>query len=269
MKPGGLRLAAPWAPLALAAWVVIAAGSCTEINGAADHVAAIEFTQLPYPSVVSGDTLRDSLGVVAPIRALLFNGNGEEITGTEVQYIALDTGITISPTGIVRASRRSGQVPIVASTSVLQTRAVNLIVARRPDSAAFGGQARDTIDYELNESSPSNNSADLAVRVLTFDSTGGITTTQGWLVSYQTVFRGAVVPPGDTSSVFLLGAGSQRSNIDTTDATGTASRRLRLRPVGLTQSLVDSAFVTATIRYKGQPVRGSPLRFVILMRPKP
>lgn len=265
MKAAGFRLAAP---LAIAA--ALATGSCTEINGAADHVAALEFTRLTYPSVVSGDTLRDSLGVAAPLRAILFNGNGEEIEGPEVQYIALDTGITISPTGIVRATRRSGHVPILASTSALQTRAVNLLIARRPDSAAIVGAARDTIAYDLLLPDGTAHTSDpLTVRVITGDSTGGVTVTQGWLVSYQVTFRGAVIPPGDTSKVFLRGDGVQRSQVDTTSGSGTAERRLRLflAGSGLTTE-TDSAIVTASVRHKGQHVRGSPLRFVILLRPK-
>jgi hypothetical protein len=268
MKPAGFRLAAPRTFLALAA--AFAAGSCTEINGAADHVAALEFSRLPYPSIVSGDTLRDSLGVASPLKAVFFNGNGEEIESDDVSFIALDTGLTISSTGLVTTQRRSGQVPIVASTSVLQTRAVNLIIARRPDSALISLNARDTIDFEqFNPASTNNNSGELSVRVLTADSAGGITTTQGWLVSFQASFRGAVVPPGDTSSVFLLGDGNQRSNVDTTNSSGIASRRLRLNLIGVPPFDLDSAFVTATVRHKGQHVRGSPLRFVILLRKKP
>lgn len=266
MKSAGLRLAAP---LVLAA--AFAAGSCTEISGAADHVAALEFTKLPYPSVVSGDTLRDSLGVVAPLRALVFNTRGDEIEGAEVEYLALDTGITISPTGIVTATRRSGLVGIVASTSVLQTKRADLIIARRPDSAAIVGAARDTILYDLLvPDGPAYVSDPMTVRVITGDSAGGVTSTQGWIVSYQVTFRGAVVAPGDTSTVFLRGDGTQRSQVDTTSSGGTAERRLRLflAGAGLTTE-TDSAIVTASVRHKGQHVRGSPLRFVILLKKKP
>jgi hypothetical protein len=268
MKPAGLRLAGP---LALAAWVVIAAGSCTEINGAADHVAAIEFTKLPYPAVVSGDTLRDSLGVVAPLRALVFNTAGGEIEGAGISYLALDTGITISAGGIVTATRRSGLVGIMASTSALQTKRADLIIARRPDSAAIAGASRDTIFYDLLAPDGAAHTSDpMTVRVVTGDSAGGVTFTQGWIVSYQVAFRNAIIAPGDTSTVFLRGDGTQRSQIDTTSVAGTAERRLRLflAGSGLTTE-IDSAIVTATVRHKGQHVRGSPLRFVILLRKKP
>ena len=273
MRGAGARLVARLVALRCTALAAAAGMSglagCTEINGAADHVAALEFSRLPYPAVVSGDTLRDSLGLVAPLHAVVFNSSGNEITNAEVQYLALDTGITIGANGVVVAQRRAGFVPLVASTTVLQTKAVNLLIARRPDSAAFGGTATDTIKYDiLSPNSTVNNSRDLAVKVITRDTAGGITSTQGWLVSYQATFRGAAVQRGDTSGVFLLGDGQQRSTTDTTSSAGTASRRLRLNLIGLTPLDTDTALVVASVKHKGQHVRGSPLRFVILFRKK-
>ena len=54
---------------------------------------------------------------------------------------------------------------------------------------------------------------------------------------------------------------------DTTAADGIASRRVRVRPIGITSQL-DSVIVIATVRYRGATVRGSPVRFVILVKPK-
>jgi hypothetical protein len=262
-----MRAAVGRLAMVFAAAGAVSLASCTEVNSSVDHVASLEFTNLPYPSVVAGDTLRDSLGVIAPLRALAFNSAGGDVPNVEVEFIALDTGLTITSAGYVVARRRSGSVPILASTSALQTRAVPLLVARSPDSVAFGGPARDTIDYDLlnTESAISEN---LGVKVITKDTAGGITTTQGWLVSYQVTFRNAVVPVGDTTVVFLRDEGVRRSNLDTTSTLGIATRRLRLNLVGFTPPAVDSAIVTATVRHKGAHVRGSPLRFVILLRPK-
>lgn len=247
--------------------LIAAATGCTEINAAADHVAALEFTVLPSPAIVAGDTLRDSLGVAAPLRALAFNGAGDLVPDAAVQYIALDTGLTIGPTGLVVAQRRSGSVPIVASAGAIQTKAVELKVARAPDSVAASGKLRDTVDYVLPDVASTNTSEPLGVKVLTRDTTGGILTTQGWRVSYQAFFRGSAVVPGDTSAVFLVGDGVQRTTLDTTGADGVASRRLRVRPIGITQAATDSVVVEATVRDRGAPVRGSPIRFVILIRP--
>ena len=49
------------------------------MNTAADHVAALQFDSLPSPAVVSGDSLRDSVGRAAPLRAIAINGAGTPV----------------------------------------------------------------------------------------------------------------------------------------------------------------------------------------------
>jgi hypothetical protein len=55
------------------------------------------------------------------------------------------------------------------------------------------------------------------------------------------------------------------SKLDTTDATGDASRKIKLNPARLT-AVNDSIIVNATVRYKGQ-IRGSPVRLVLKVKP--
>ncbi|MDA1082497.1 MAG: hypothetical protein O2973_12670 [Gemmatimonadetes bacterium] len=246
---------------------VIVFASCTDVSAPADHVASLSFDRFPYPSVVAGDTLRDSLGVVAPLHAIAFNTAGDSLPDAAIQYIALDTGVTIGPGGTLFANRTSGTVRIMASTNSLQVKPITLNVARRPDLATFSGESRDTVDYVVPDLASANVSTALGVRVLTNDTTGGITATQGWIVSYQVFFRGNAVAPGDTSVVYLVDGG-KRSTIDTTTTEGSASRSLRVRPIGITESATDSVIVIATVRYRGAHVAGSPLRFVVVLRPK-
>ncbi len=247
------------------------AAACTQVSGDAGHVAALQFDRLPYPSIVAGDSLRDSLGTPTPLRAIAMNGSGSEIADAEVQYIALETGVTIGTGWFITAQRRSGTVRLIASAGAIQTitsPATTLTVTRRPDSVFVSGAGRDTVDYDALGSTTVNSSADLGVKVITRDTSDGVTVSQGWLVSYQAFFRGTAIAAGDTSTVFLLGDGNQRSGLDTTASTGIASRRIRVRPLGITESEIDSVIVIATVRHRGTAVRGSPLRFVILLRPK-
>ena len=260
MTPGAARI------VPIAALVVTAA--CTEINASADHIAALTFDAFPAPAVVAGDSLRDTTGVVAPLRAIAFNGSGDTVPAPAIQYIALDTGVTIGANGTLFAARRSGSVRIIASAGNLQSPIRSLIVTRRPDSVAVSGKSRDTVMYVVPDAAATNVSAALGVRVITRDTTGGIAVTQGWTVSYQAFFRGNAIVPGDTTVAYLLGDGVQRSTIDTTGSDGVASRRVRIRPIGITATAVDSVVVIATIRYRGAPVAGGPLRFVVLLRPK-
>jgi hypothetical protein len=264
------RVAALLLPLWVLAGAAVAGGlvSCTEINAAAGHVASLEFDTLPAPAVVAGDTLRDSLGRAAPLRAVAFNGAGNVIADPAIQYIALDSGVTITAGHYLVAQRRSGSVRLIANATSIQSAVRTLLVARQPDSVVVTGKLRDTLKYVLPDNVSSNSTAGLSVKVVTRDTSGGITATQGWLVSYQAFFGGKAIAPGDTSVAFLLSDGAQRSSLDTTSSDGTASRRVRVRPIGITQSATDSVIVIATVRYRGSPVRGSPVRFVILLRPK-
>jgi hypothetical protein len=55
--------------------------------------------------------------------------------------------------------------------------------------------------------------------------------------------------------------------MDTTDASGIAGRRVRISVTKLTAQ-VDSVIVQASVRHRGQHVRGSPMRLVLKLKPK-
>lgn len=248
----------------LAPLIVLAAalaGSCTEVSTSPTKAVALQFDTLPFPAVVSGDTLRDSLGRAAPLRALAFNSQQQVIVGAAISYVAIDSGITITPDGYVTAQRRSGTARIIASVGGLQAKD-SIEIARRPDILVGTGKLSDTLHLSLRpDSAASNVSWPLAVKLVTLDSADGILGTRGWLVSYQAVYRGVALDPGDTTVASLRGDNGKISGIDTTDATFTASRVLRVRPATLPRA--ESLIVKATVRYLGLPVRGSPVTFVI------
>lgn len=251
----------------LAVAVAALAGSCTDVSTSPTKAVAIEFDTLPYPSVVSGDTLRDSLGRVAPLRAVAINGANAVIENAAIQYIALDTGLTIDATGIVTAQSRNGTVRLVASVNGLQSVTKTIDVVRRPDSVIATRTLDTTLAYTIPDSAAKNVTAMLGVRVATRDTSGGITGTRGWLVSYQAFWHGQALPLTDTTLVSLWDEGTRITGLDTTAADGSAGRRLRVRSL-LLPTTPDSFIVVATIRYRGASVRGSPVRFVIHTRPK-
>lgn len=250
------------APAAIA--LAALAGSCTQIDTSPTIVTSLEFDSLPYPAIVTGDSLRDSLGVARPLHALAFNGAGGLIPNASITYLALDTGLTIGSTGFVTAQRRDGSVRLVASVPSLQSVSIHLLVARRPDSVGAVPPVVDTLRYATPDT-PANVTGPLTLKVATRDTAGGITGTQGWLVSYQVVFRGKSVPITDTSVVSLWNAASKPSLIDTTAADGTVSPKLRVRSTLL--ALTESVTVVASVRYRGAPVPGSPVTYVIQLRP--
>ena len=224
-------MTAAWRRLAALALVAAAAAAgCSEVNTAADHVAALQFDSLPSPAVVSGDSLRDSVGRAAPLRAIAINGAGTPVVDAAIQYIALDTGITIGAGGYVTAQARSGSPRIVASAGGLQTKPMPLIITRRPDTVTVTGKARDTLSYVVPDVAASNTSASLSLKVVTRDTAGAVTVTKGWLVSYQLFHDGAAVAATDTTVASLVADDGARSTLDTTGTEGVASRKVRVRP---------------------------------------
>ena len=254
-----------FAPLAVVLAAVV--GSCTEIGTSPTTIAALEFDSLPFPAVVTGDTLRDSLGRAAPLRAIAFNAAGRIVPNPSLTYLALDSGLTIGPTGIVTAQLRNGAVRVIASAPGLQSVPETLVVARRPDTVFATSPLVGTLRYTIPDSAGANVTPALGLQVATRDTAGGITGSQGWLVSYQVLYHGKALAVTDTTVASLWNSSSQPALIDTTVAGGIASRVLRVRSTHLPVT-PDSLTVVATVRYRGTPVPGSPVTYVIQLRSK-
>jgi hypothetical protein len=252
------------AAVVAAAWV----GACSDVGTAPDGIVALAFDTLPYPSVVARDTMRDSTGRVAPLRAVAYNADGAVIADPAVRYIALDTGVVISSQGyLIATTRTSGTVRVVAAAASLQSLQKTVTVTREPSLLAPGGATSDTLKYVLPDA-PSNVSKALTVK-LTRDSAGTAIGVPGFLVSWRVTFRGQTVANSDTLASLWDDANSRRvSLVDTTGTDGTAARTLRIRS-GILPSTADSFVVFASTRHRGTPVAGSPVKFVIHFRPKP
>ncbi|HVT40411.1 MAG TPA: hypothetical protein VHE78_15315 [Gemmatimonadaceae bacterium] len=243
-------------------------GGCTNVSTSATRAVAIEFDSLPFPAVVTSDSLRDSTGRAAALHALAFNSSGGIIPGAPIQYIALDTGITIGPGGFVTAQSRGGAIRIVAIANGLQSVTRTLAVARRPDTVIVPAATDTTLRFTIPDSAAKNVTAMLTVKVVTRDTAGGVTGTNGWLVSYQAFYHGMALSRRDTSLASLWDSGTNITTVDTTKAPdGRAGRRLRVRSLSLPTQL-DSFIVKATVRYRGKDVAGSPVRFIIRTLPR-
>ena len=253
------------APLFVAAAAI--GGGCTTISTDRTRAVAIEFDSLPFPAVLSGDTLRDSLGRVTPLRAVAFNASGARIPGASIQYLALDTGLTIDAAGIVTAQRDYGPVRIVASANGLQSITKSLEVARRPDTLrlANAGDSATTLAITSPDNPGSNVTAPLKVTLASGKPYKTVVTaTRGWLVTWRLLFRGVPLSRSDTTIASLWGSsGTNVSFVDTTNADGASSRRLRIRVL-----LPDDAplVVQATAKYRGAVVSGSPVTFTVRTR---
>lgn len=241
--------------------------ACADLGTGLDRVSYIAFDGIPYPALIAGDTLRDSLGAAAPLRASAFDASGRAIGGAEFTYLTLDTGVAIDANGFLRATtRRDGTVRLVASFDGLQTEDRTVRITRRPDSLFATGAAAVALTYVIPDVAATNLSPELRVSLVSEDTVGVGPAVGGWLVRWTTVHGTDTLGAADTTLVALQTTSGARRGIDTTAADGTASRRLRVFANRLTVP-VDSFVVLADVRLHGAPVPGSPVRFIVRIAP--
>lgn len=244
---------------AAAALVAVA---CAEISTDPQVVASIAIDSLASPSIVANDSLRDTLGIARPIHATVYNIQGTPLASVPIRFRTPDSGLTVdSVLGYVVAdTARANGIRLFAAAGSLQAAPDTVYVVPRPDTVV-AINATDSLLYSLTDTT-SALSNPLQLQLLNTSSGSTALPVRSYIVSY------AITYPTDTVLAKLVTRdGSRRSSIDTTDATGTSARRIRLRALSLT-SVDDSVVVVAMVRYHGVPVRGAPIRFVLLVKPQ-
>ena len=253
------------AVVSIAAMAVSIAGAvaCSDVSGSSTSVLSIQFDTLASPSVVVGDTLRDTTGAVVLPVVHAFNFKGEEILPTPVYFLSPDSGVTVdSVTGIIVGdSLRSTPARIVAAVGTLQAiQRVNVTLS--PDTVA-AVTAYDTLNYSITDTT-----VDVTANPLTVKLSHGIPPNDSAVTSYIVSFE-IVSQPDPRLGQLVNDGGFVASGVDTTDASGIAGRKIRLHPEGLSSTTqVDSIVVNATAKYRGAPVAGSPVRLVLLFMPR-
>jgi hypothetical protein len=269
-RPSGLS--ARKRPLAIVVGFVAAllsaaaATACHDLSGSDTSVLSLRFDSLPSPSVVLGDTLRDSTGAIVHPTVHAFDFNGEEIADATVFFLSPDSGVTVdSATGIIVGdSLRSTPARIVATIAGLQA-IQRLDVTLRPDLIA-GEHVFDSLSYSITDTTL-NVSPALTVK-LTHGTAPNDSAVKSYIVSFQIVSQ-PDPPPGGPPLSELVNDNGKASIIDTTDASGIAGRKIRLHLGGLISGTqVDSIIVNATAKYHGTPVTGSPVRLVMKFKPR-
>lgn len=246
----------------LAILLVVTAGAyaCSDVSGSSTSVLSLQFDSLAAPSVVIGDSLRDTLGnVVRPV-VHAFNFSGDEIAVPPVWFQSPDSGVTVdSLTGIVVGdSLRSTPARIIATVGTLQ--AIQKVdVTLRPDLIA-AENGFDSLSYSLLDTTV-DVSPSLTVRLR-----HGVAPNDSAVKSYVVSF--SIVSQSDPQLAQLVNDAGKPSGVDTTDTDGIAGRKIRLHPLFLASSnQVDSVIVNATAKYRGAPVSGSPVRLVLKFKP--
>ena len=235
----------------------VAAMACTDVSTDPDTVVAVRFDGSVYPSIVVGDSLRDSLGALQPVRATGLNYKGDVVEGADFVFSSPDTNLRVNNDGMVFArSRKTDGSParIFATVGSLQSQPDSLLIVARADSM------KAVQDVDTANVSPTTGDASTGETLVQFVVFGDTAATApkvvvpGWLVSFQLRYHGSLLPPSDTSKAYtfvIVGSGenSRRkpTSVDTTDASGKAERGVFVRSVsaGVPE---DTIFLIATIR---------------------
>ena len=239
---------------------------CGDVPTLQDGVAYISAVELPLPAVAAGDTLRDSLGRVAPLRVRAFGRDSQEITGLEVSFLptVLPAGVTIDANGILVARDTVGSVQIVGRVGDrLQTTIATLQIVPEPTAIARpGGAAAGDTAVALPALRP------FPVMV-TGVYRGASTTVNGIIVRYRIdSLRPRTLPAGSAILTNAAGAALRPDStiaVDTTKSAGTAIRSVLIRA----GSGVQTVFVSASARRlrDGTPLAGSPVRVEVSVKP--
>ena len=237
--------------LRCAAFAALLLAACRDLPTPAGGVQAISRVLLPSPGLVVGDTMRDSLGVVAPLRVVAFDENGDTIAAPGVTFTLLDTTATLV-NGDILIGRTTGVARLIATVAGLQTRIDTARVTLRPDTIVPAEAVRQVRDVPLDRiaaGDTSFSSADLTVIVQNREGAGA-TAVDAVIVHYTITRAPPSGPGGSGPTVVFIGGGATTAR-DTTASGGRAAKSIRLRIAGQPQ-LPDSALVAATASYRGQ-----------------
>ena len=248
--------------------------ACAEIGLGPNEAAAIELDPFPSPSVVVGDTLRTIDGVVTPVRARVFNVRGDIISDAAPRYLYADANIDSalaidSATGIVVAKTLvAGDKRIAARIGGTLQVLRGIRIVPRPDSVSGTSLTEilgTTVPDTGRQGQENNSTKALSVTVRHRDG-NAVSPVRSWPVRFQLI--SPANPTNDTmAAVYLVDDQGRASTLDTTDDSGAAGRRVRVRalqfPVG---AAVESVVVRATVTYRGQPLKGSPVRITAPVR---
>ena len=256
--------------LVVGAALAVVGLACGEVPTLADGVAYISSIILPSPAVAKGDTLRDSTGKVAPIVIYGINNAGDTVRTIAPRYIVTTVpgpSVTVTAANLVIGdSVRAVQI-VGRLGDRLQTPPAALNVVWQPDSIAAATNVSST--FPALATGETTSTVTLGVTVTSGANVAGTNTTRATVPSIIVRYAVTRVFPAsstipDTTLVLIDDAGrfqlpTGRATVDTTDATGNASRRIRSIPFGF-----DSVEITASSNnLKGVPLKGSPIRFLV------
>jgi hypothetical protein len=225
---------------------------------------AIEFHEPQLPSLVVDDSLRDTLGNVDSLQAIVFNASGDTIHDAPLRYVHADTTHIVnidSVSGKVFA-HDTGQARVVAQALTLQSPPETLFVVEAPNHFVNTTPLQDTLNFT------SVRADTLFPLTVALSSGAPPAAVNHYRVEYRFIYP-ADLNTKDSTRVLLTDENRTFSLVDTTSIAttgvgGVATRFLRISPFA--HHFNDTVVVEARAFLPNHtPVPGSPLRFKVLV----
>lgn len=248
--------------LAAVAAVMGAAGvlACTKVNTGPSVPVAIETFAPPLPSVVVGDTMRDSSGNAAPLRATVYNADGNPIPDAPIHFLALDSlhRITLDTTTGIVVGRDTGQTRVIAHVGSLQSQPIAVTVVQQPTAIIALDPLVDTLNYTIDFTTGRDTLQNLRVRLIHVEGTDTVGV-PSYLVRYDFEYPAGYDNSDSTKVQLVNGTAREAGFFATTAADGSTSQALRITPFATPDT--DSVIVTAKAAQPGGPA--TPIRYVV------
>jgi hypothetical protein len=259
----------------LAGLIVVVAAACVDLSSPKDSPASISLLQLPELFIVRGDLMRDSLGNPGTPAVVAYDGNGSPMTGFTPTFFVTDSNplISFNSSGVLAAKNTVGQGHVIGQIGNVQTPAALIYVTVEPTTLGRAASAGDTVHLVFgNDSSSSIATFPFSVSVKGGTGAPSDTGVGGAIVRYTMISQPLESRSGSPVA-YIADASHNPSVLDTTDAGGNASHRslvvnskLLADAAIAAGTKIDSVIVEASMRYRGVPLRGSPVRFVVKVK---
>ena len=242
--------------------VACAAASCGDTKTGPNDPVAIEFPGQQLPSIVNGDQLRDTLGNVDSLLAIVFNSSGDTIHGATIHYVHADTTHVVSIDSVTGHATAidTGFARVVAQAGSLQSPPETLFVVEQPTGLTTVTPLEDTLDVPARTDT---------LFPLTVVLNAGTNPVNHYRVEYSFIYPAGLNTP-DSTRVLLTDEARKFSLVDTTGTaatagSGAATRYLRIS--AFTHFTTDTVVIEArSFLPDHTPVPGSPLRFKVLVQ---
>lgn len=263
--------------LALAAvggvWITVA---CLDVSSPISGIASISRIITSAPSVVTGDSLRDTTGAATRLQVFAYGPTGDVVTDLVVRYYVIDTTHQLhvdSISGFVWGDTLSPNAAIFARVSPASGKgSLDTPLDTIPVVPAPAGATSDTNFTFLFDpgTTPDTNVAGLISLPfgVTLKANSG-TPVQKYLVGFDVV-RAPAPKSSDVGPTVVLSSplSTNDSTYAISDASGRATLRLRVRKSALTGALLGGASDTAVVRFRvwlrGQTLPVTPSDSIII-----